>query len=207
MNLDHGSKIPGLAQVIKALEEDDSKRRVFLRGCLSKLNLAVDEVDTTIPTLSKLHLSSLSPSGVASIIELLQDIILTEDELTLIKGENDTFRLEERSSWTTEDLTAALPQIDGTIADTAEDFEAQSEPFRDYDKAVKQVVLHHNGAPTSRETPYFNHQAFYANLNHYSGHEQCESTVFGKDLLYGDVVTSTNTLLEKYIILPDLTIR
>lgn len=51
--------------------------------------------------------------------------------------------------------------------------------------------------PTGKETPYFNHHAFYANLRRYQQESSSEAEEFGKIILYGEVVTSTNTMLEK----------
>lgn len=65
-----------------------------------------------------------------------------------------------------------------------------------YDKVVKTIVPHKDGVPTSRETP-FHHEAFYANLHHYHTKLRNPSASFGSTLIYGEVVTSTNTLLDK----------
>ncbi len=66
----------------------------------------------------------------------------------------------------------------------------------DYDKVVKTIVPHRNGFPTTREIP-FHHETFYANLHHYHTKLRNPSASFGAQLLYGEVVTSTNTLLDK----------
>ncbi|KAL1607177.1 biotin holocarboxylase synthetase [Nothophoma quercina] len=65
-----------------------------------------------------------------------------------------------------------------------------------YDKVVKTIVPHKEGVPTGRETP-FHHEAFYANLHHYHTKLRNPSASFGSILIYGEVVTSTNTLLDK----------
>lgn len=65
-----------------------------------------------------------------------------------------------------------------------------------YDKVVKTIVPHKDGVPTSRETP-FHHEAFYANLHHYHNKVRNPAASFGGTLIYGEVVTSTNTLLDK----------
>ena len=66
----------------------------------------------------------------------------------------------------------------------------------DYDKVVKTIVPHKEGLPSTKETP-FHHEAFYANLRHYHTKLRNLAGSFGKHLMYGEVVTSTNTLLEK----------
>ena len=115
--------------------------------------------------------------------------------LGFIECENDTFRLEEASKWSLKELDDNLPKHEDETADEIRHPENQ---FPDYDKLVKHLVLHRDGPPSNRETPYFNHHSFYANLWHYDKHNQTKADLFGKDLLYGEVVTSTNTLLEKY---------
>ena len=65
-----------------------------------------------------------------------------------------------------------------------------------YDKVIKTIVPHKQGVPTSRET-LFHHEAFYANLHHYHTKLRNPSASFGAALIYGEVVTSTNTLLDK----------
>lgn len=65
-----------------------------------------------------------------------------------------------------------------------------------YDKVIKTIVPHANSLPSTRETP-FHHEAFYANLHHYHNKLRNPSASFGATLFYGEVVTSTNTLLDK----------
>lgn len=67
----------------------------------------------------------------------------------------------------------------------------------DYDKVVKRLIAHETELPSSKETPCFNHYSYYANLNHYNRNADDLDRKFGKYLLYGEVLTSTSTLLEK----------
>jgi len=71
-----------------------------------------------------------------------------------------------------------------------------SDQILDYDKIAKVIVPHDQGLPSTREIP-FHHEAFYANLNHYHNKLQNVGAAFGKYLMFGEVVTSTNSLLEK----------
>ncbi|CAN9177817.1 unnamed protein product [Alternaria alternata] len=66
----------------------------------------------------------------------------------------------------------------------------------DYAKIVKVIIPHEKPLPSAQETP-FHHDAFYANLHHYHTKLRNPDASFGKHLMYGEVVTSTNTLLEK----------
>lgn len=74
---------------------------------------------------------------------------------------------------------------------------SSSDQILDYDKLVKTLTPHAKQLPSTRETPAFHHEAFYANLAHYHSKLQNHEPSLGKHLLYGEVVTSTNTLLEK----------
>ncbi|KAI4917692.1 hypothetical protein J4E85_009784 [Alternaria conjuncta] len=65
-----------------------------------------------------------------------------------------------------------------------------------YEKIVKVIIPHSKALPSAEETP-FHHEAFYANLHHYHTKLRNPDASFGKHLIYGEVVTSTNTLLEK----------
>ncbi|RYN21517.1 hypothetical protein AA0112_g10237 [Alternaria arborescens] len=66
----------------------------------------------------------------------------------------------------------------------------------DYAKIVKVIIPHEKALPSAQET-LFHHDAFYANLHHYHTKLRNPDASFGKHLMYGEVVTSTNTLLEK----------
>ncbi|CAN9107523.1 unnamed protein product [Alternaria alternata] len=66
----------------------------------------------------------------------------------------------------------------------------------DYAKIVKVIIPHEKALPSAQETP-FHHDAFYANLHHYHTKLRNPDASFGNHLMYGEVVTSTNTLLEK----------
>ncbi|KAG8530034.1 uncharacterized protein KY384_005516 [Bacidia gigantensis] len=191
-NLGH-AKIPGYDQIIEALKRDDGKRIDFLKACLSKLGLEVSQEDKTIPPLSRLHLSSALPAATSQVVSSLSEVIIDEGGFKHMKGENDTFFFEKPSAWSLVDLKDALPEEDTSEAD-----EARSDDDRipDYNRVLKHIVIHDETIPKSKETPYFNHSTFYASLQDYSGDAEIEG-IFGNSLLYGEVVTSTNTLLEK----------
>ncbi|CAA9966406.1 Biotin-[acetyl-CoA-carboxylaseligase] [Pyrenophora teres f. maculata] len=71
-----------------------------------------------------------------------------------------------------------------------------SDQILDHDKIVKAIVPHEKQLPSTSETP-FHHEAFYANLHFYHNKLRNPNASFGKHLMYAEVVTSTNTLLEK----------
>ena len=191
-NLEEKPGVPGFSDVIKSLAADEKHRIDFLKACLTKLGLTVSE-EQNVPSLSRLHLSSQAPSNVTTLSSSLSRLIARDDHgEELLKDENDTFHVVKPATWKMRDLAKALPtEDDGTSADQSD---GSSERIVDYNTVVKQLLLHEDDYPESKSTPYFNHHAFYANLKHYA---QTKQSGFGSHLLYGEVVTSTNTMLEK----------
>ena len=194
VNLDSDADAPNFDQVYKALKEDDQHRANFLKACLLKLGLQVNQEQNAVPSLSRIHLSSATPSDTSRLVKSLQDIVVTEDGEEYIKDENDVFHLEKPSKWSLSSVAEALPDIDKGDTDKADDSE---DKIIDYDKIVKRLLIHEQDQPAAKDTPYFNHQAFFSNLQYFESRSARDDQKFGKYLLYGEVVTSTNTLLEK----------
>ena len=136
----------------------------------------------------------MQPAETSKIIASLQDIITINDGDEYIKDENDTFHLEKPSAWSLGSLVGALPGVSNEKTDQGD---SEEDRIIDYNTIVKRLVIHDKEHPTSKETPYFNHHAFFANLKHYQSTSKEVDSGFGKNLMYGEVVTSTNTLLEK----------
>jgi len=195
VNLDKQADVPDFDKVVQAIADDDQQRIDFLKACLWKLGLEVNQEQVAVPSLSRLHLSSYLPAATSELVASLTDIISTKDGRDFIEDENDTFRLERVSAWSLDSMAAALPKVEDTKAngETVND-----DRIIDYDAITKHVVVHDQGLPQSKETPYFNHQAYFANLKHYQSTSSEGQDDIGRHLLYGEVVTSTNTLLEKY---------
>lgn len=156
-----------------------------------------------VPSLSKMHLSALDSQDVGSLVASFADIITKDkDGHELIKGENDTFHLEHPDSrWSVRELQDALgsTHVDGTTEEPARRDpakEAAVDGAIDYNKVVKTVVSHESAWPEPKETPYFNHNDFYGSLQEFR-RKETESYEWGDTFMYGEVVTSTNTILEK----------
>ena len=179
------------------LKEDDQQRTDFLKACLLKLGLQISQEKTAIPSLSRLHLSSVEITGISQLIEALRDIITEQDGEEYIVDENDTFLLEKPSRWSLGSVVDELPSTPDGKFDSQKKHEGDEEKIIDYDKIVKRLLIHDKDQPESKDTPYFNHHAYVANLKHYESQSRGIGRTFGKELLYGEVVTSTNTLLEK----------
>lgn len=200
VNLDSRSGGKGYSNVVNGVQEDDEARINFLKACLTKLGLKVSEDKAGVPSLSRLHLSSSSHTEVAELLEDLKEIITIEAEEEYIKGENDNFHIEKQSSrWSLHSLVKELPII-GSLQEQSnlETEGTVQDGIIDYNAITKRLVPHETEWPGSKETPYFNHHAFYANLRNYQNEKSSLAEEYGNILLYGEVVTSTNTILEKY---------
>lgn len=191
MNLDKGAGGPEYAEIVDALAADDKARTDFLKACLLKLGLQVTQETTTVPSLSSLHMSASDPADTSRISSSLQEITSTDGQ-QLIKDENDTFLVEKSGVWNMDKLNSSLP-------DTSNEQESErpvDEGIVDYNAVVKHIVIH-DELPSSKITPYFNHHAFYSNLKAYQSQSREGAAQFGASLMYGEVITSTNTILEK----------
>ena len=193
VNLEKNADVPGFDKVIDTLAEDEKHRMDFLKACLSKLGLQVNSEDNAVPSLSRIHLSSQTPSDTAELLASLQNIISIVDGEEYIKDDNDTFHLEKPSTWSMN----KLKEVIGASDEKTDDGDAGEDRIVDYNAIVKRIVAHEKDYPASKETPYFNHHAFYANLDNYQTSSKEGEGAFGKSIMYGEVVTSTNTLLEK----------
>lgn len=198
VNLDKSAGGRDYPKLVDTLTADDKARTDFLKACLIKLGLEINQETTTVPSLSCLHLSSLDPAGITQLSSSLEEVIIKEDGKEFLKDENDTFLIERPQSFDMKNLEAALS--DEVEESTKTDQKSDSEDrIIDYNSIIKRLILH-GSLPNSKLTPYFNHQAFYANLETYRSQSKEELSDFGSQLLYGEVVTSTNTILEKYVL-------
>lgn len=186
---------------MEALEEDDKPRVNFLRACLSKLGLQVNPKEDAVPSLSRLHLSSLKSVNTTDILASLQDIITVENGEEHIKDDNDTFHILSQSSFS---RGSAVPSDAKEESEKTDCDDTNEDRILNYSTIVKSIVIHDEEYPGNRETPCFNHHAYYANLRYYQSQSTEGGIEFGQHLLYGEVVTSTNTILEKYWIHPHL---
>ncbi|KAK3303202.1 biotin-protein ligase [Chaetomium strumarium] len=195
VNLSHQSDVPGYDGLIDALKADEESRTSFLKACLTKLGLEVSLEVCPVPGLSKLHLSALHPTEVGEILCSLDEIITKENGEDYIKGYNDLFHLEKPDSrWSMAALSEALSsEFEASKKGTGRE---SPDPTADYSRIVKRIVSHEDAWPDPKETPYFNHAVLYSSLREFRAREP-EAESWGNVLMYGEVVTSTNTLLEK----------
>lgn len=208
VNLEPHPDVEGYETLIEALAQDDDNRTSFLKACLTKLGLEINTDNTSIPSLSKIHLSALDPQDVGGLLTSFTSII-TKDENgeELIKGENDTFHVEHADTrWSVKDLQSTLEATHiSSSADNPKDTKTKLDPARaaaidgliDHNRTLKTIIPHESAWPEPKETPYFNHADFYSSLVAFRRRAESDAYEWGAHLLYGEVVTSTNTLLEK----------
>ena len=191
-NLSRQEDVPGYGDLVEALAKDESKATDFLRACLTRLGLEVSQEASLIPSLSPIHLSSINHTEVDELLHSLNDIITKDNEgEEFIRDQNDTFHLEKpETRWSMADLSDALLQKSTSITTSID--------TTDQAKVMKRIVSHDESWPETKETPYFNHATFYTSLLEYRQLDR-QAREWGDLLMYGEVVTSTNTLLEKYL--------
>ena len=197
-----------------------------MRLILQKVGLKVNEEEQAVPSLSRLHLSAHKAVDISDLLASWGEILTVVNGEEYIKGENDCFHLEkEGAAWTMKTLRKAVDVVENTLSTSLtgtksnkgdEKLSAEEQNTKDilecieytatsttgdqildYDKVIKNLTPHEKELPSIQETPAFHHESFYANLDFYHHKLQNPDSSFGKYLLYGEVVTSTNTLLEK----------
>lgn len=188
-NLSPQPTIPGYDNLIVKLQEDDAARLTFLRACLEKLGLEVSAENESLPTLSNIHLSAVDNSQVSELLCSWSDVIDKENGEEFITGEADKFRIQsDEDGLTLEDLQRSLPGAD--------DHPTGETGIVDYGAITKNIIAHERALPTKEMTPRFNHKLYYSSLRRFQRIED-RAEDWGNMLMYGDVITSTNSLLEK----------
>ncbi|KAF2006838.1 biotin apo-protein ligase-like protein [Amniculicola lignicola CBS 123094] len=221
-NLAKTPSIPSFSEAIDQISGTNSTRIGFMRLLLQKLGLKVNEEEQVVPSLSHLHLSAQSATEVSDLLATWAEVVTVVDGEDYINGQNDVFHIGKYdAAWGMSGLQKAVE----VVADTLPTSDSGKEPIKDqkkdddttksilerveytskaspdqileYNKIIKHIIPHEKSHPSSCDTPSFRHDAYYANLSFYHTKLSVPSPSFGTQLLYGEVVTSTNTLLEK----------
>ncbi|UKZ76383.1 hypothetical protein TrVFT333_004086 [Trichoderma virens FT-333] len=181
-NLNPHPDIPGYSELVEKLAADDKSRTSFLKALLSELGLEVVQDDYTPPSLSSLHLTAVEGGKVTELLCDWGDVIEKENGNEFIRGEADTFQIiNQEDELNLDELQSSLPL---------------TETIDDPSSVIKKIIAHETKLPSDDLTPRFSHERFYSSLRQYRKIES-DAEQWGDVLLYGDVVTSTNTLLEK----------
>ncbi|CAB4422288.1 unnamed protein product [Rhizophagus irregularis] len=153
----------------------------FIRSLFSIFGLnLVKQNEILIPKLSyTLHLTSIRPALTSILLNNINNLM---DSDNIIRASNDSFKIIENSNsfHNNQDLYTNV----------------------DYNNNIdipKSIVIYHDQPPPSSITPFFNFKDF---LNHLSEernikHGGGNNMEFGSTVLYGEVVSSTQTLLDK----------
>jgi biotin---protein ligase len=187
---------------VEELERDDGHRRAFLKACFVKLGLQVNPNPQPVPSLSPLHLSSSSPHDVSTLLPKWESILTRSrsGQVTLV-GDSDKFHLRNLPDSCLPSQSSNAPEHDLDLSSLTVGSEKEVDDVSgsevDYDKIAKHIILHMDGRPSLKETPAFNHALFYDSLERSTSYRR--DFTFGKYILYGEVVTSTSTMLEKSV--------
>ncbi|KAF9125920.1 biotin holocarboxylase synthetase [Linnemannia schmuckeri] len=197
-HLDAGNPEYGpLPNVVSRLLETDQQRLLLVRSLLKKLGLKLSQPEVSqaaatqdatpialppgailgIPDLTPLYLASVEPAYTTLLAHSLRSIATPEG---LIKEPNDTFQLIASPQHT-------IPVHTSTLSETAE---GESE-----EKVIKNLVVCHDGGPPASTTPQFVMSDYFQHLKKIRPPTQ--QFTFGNSLLYGEVVSSTQTMLDK----------
>jgi len=158
----------------------------------------VNEASKPVPAPSPLYLTALDPSEIPSLLSKWSEILLQSGENVYIKGDNDTFKITNLPDSITPQKSQDVDEALSALS-LEEPLAEQSSPDRivDYDALTKHIIVSPS-PPSLRETPNFSIPTFYHHLESFSSTRRYKSA-FGRYLIYADVVTSTNTMLEKYV--------
>ena len=183
-------EIPGYDKLTETLSEHELSRLSLLKACLKKLGLEVPgSLSEREPSLSALHLSSMDPEKLQDLLCLWNTVMDKEGGKELVKGEVDTFQVQSDDSFSSMDALRKALSLD--IAT-----EKSVATTEDLNTVVKKIIAHETNIPDPSLTPQFDHALFYQSLKRYRILEPTARS-WGDILLYGETVTSTNSLLEK----------
>lgn len=167
------------------LEACESDRNLFLRACLAKIGLKVNEdTSASIPRLTPIYMSSnLDPTKTCKVLEDLRanmDFV----EKDLFEDINDTFVLRDEGENDTDYFL-----LDDVGHQSLEEIIAGP-------KHIK--VFTSRQLPGPKDTPYFNMATYFERLErlYRANNIEAKEAEFGSILCYSEVVTSTNTLLD-----------
>ncbi|GAA5904307.1 biotin--[acetyl-CoA-carboxylase] ligase BPL1 [Sporobolomyces salmoneus] len=161
-------------------QEKELHRLNLVRGTLSQLGLDVSDGPAPLPKLLPLVLASSDPSVASQIAsEIASRGEAMSHSTAGLVDRNDTFVLHPASSF--DSLVQAARSRQGTT---------DPEELRQEQKLI--CVCDESPLPKS-STPLFDISAYFNNLAHLSNGQ----AKIGQALLYGEVVTSTQTMLDK----------
>lgn len=172
--------------IVAQLAAHELLRRLFLAACLARLGLKVNETGSLAPQLTPLYVAApYNKPG-------LMDLYLTlRSNLEFTEGNtyediNDTFVMHTDADSESTSL-AGQDDAEGAACESLEQIIA----------APKNLRFCLSSVPDARATPYFSMPKYFNTLNAlYSSSDETTEHKFGTILGYGEVVSSTNTLMD-----------
>ncbi|QPG75540.1 hypothetical protein FOA43_002895 [Brettanomyces nanus] len=175
--LHESPEFPTVSRDIRRLRATNTQRLKFLRTCLKRLDLHVNERDTARPSLTPIFLTSVDPSETISLVNRIsQNTTHVIDNI--IDGGKDKFGLHDSL-----DRLASFHQKEG---------------YEDPEIAIKEIFPCIHGYPDTKLTPYFNFKHYYEVLNQSYSQLGIEEE-FGRMFMYQEVTSSTTTLMDSNI--------
>ncbi|GAA5967664.1 hypothetical protein JCM21900_006734 [Sporobolomyces salmonicolor] len=161
-------------------EQKEIHRLNLVRASLSTLGLDVSDAPAPLPRLLPLVLAASAPS----LVHQTAQAIASKGEVSgsssvTFADRNDTFALHPASSL--ESLFRSARARQGTV--DPEEMRSQT----------KDICVCDETTPPASSTPLFNLQAYFDALQR----DDPRPSAFGQVVLYGEVVTSTQTMLDK----------
>ena len=169
--------------ITKDLEAGSTKSEELLRACLRKLGMKLEQAGEGELQLSVMHISSIVPPNAQKLKDSWKDVIIQKAGVEYFVDANDTFRLEVSA------------EKHGATNDKSKEGMTTADRF--IKKNDLRILVHVEDYPTHDETPFFNHKEFYSSVQSFRSISSQHINRFGNYLLYGEVITSTNTILEK----------
>lgn len=165
-------------------KEADSNRKNFLQGCLNKIGLKTNQnINVTIPNLTPIYLSSLILNQAHNLVNDLKENLDFINNNTL-EDNHDTFIFHDELENDHEYFISSSAQSnDDENSDTS---------------LVHMKVFRNSNVPDYKLTPYFDINEYFVHLRElYSNSNTSEGIgSFGSIIGYGEVVSSTSTLLD-----------
>ncbi|KAH7128888.1 biotin-protein ligase [Dactylonectria macrodidyma] len=167
--------------LIATLSATEASRLAFLRSCLDRLGIDASGENTATPALTDLHLSTIDYAHMMELLYSWEDISDRKDGQVLLRGGADIFQLLN------DDADSSIPP--------SIEKAASSKDVTETAKAFKLIA--YGTIPAAGQIGgNFDHQRYYSSLKKYRLME-ADAKTWGDPLMFGEVVTSTNTLLEK----------
>lgn len=177
------SDLPSAADpTTRTYEEKEIRRRSLLRSTLLLLDLDVSEEPAQAPRILPMFLSSLDLTSLNNAAGAIAGKCTREGANIVLSDRNDSFSLHQPSS------ALALLQAARLRPGTSDSEEQR--------KLMKEICICTDGPPSTTLTPLFDASIFFAELQRAT---LPSGPRFGDVLLYGEAVTSTQTLLDKCV--------